>query len=230
MCRWAREELKRVAPPGTETASTTEYATDRAVKGIGSNVLSEKGRLTGIKAYTECIQRFALEGLLTWLLQQGDLGMLEETALENEFRSAAHRNNTVESAAVEDINTLYSNVESLSFPWESSSGTDSPLLVWRYQKALLRDEFLSNNDDVVKWVADLLETLIVLEKNYADKIYQCKKRDDKRGATTIPGYAISHIAAEADSVIKEAQKAAEDIETTATQLIATLKQNQRSRL
>lgn len=227
MCRWARNELRNVAPPNnTMVSPKTLYVTDRVVKGIGSNVLSEKGRLSGIKAYTECIHRFALEGLLTWLVRQHELGLLDdESVLEEEFRSVSQQH--VET--LEDISRLYEQVEWPIFPWEQSNN-NGPDRLWNYQKALLREEFLSNNDDVVKWIADLLETLIVLEKNHADKVYQCKKRDDKRGASTIPGYASSHTAAEIDGVVKEAQATVEEIEATATKLVVKLKQNHRSRL
>jgi hypothetical protein len=228
MCRWARNELRKVTPPNSTMVSPkTVYVTDRVVKGIGSNVLSEKGRLSGIKAYTECIHRFALEGLLNWLVRQNELGLLDdESVVEEEFRSVSQQH----ADTIEDISRLYEQVEWPTLPWEQSNSENDSDRLWNYQKALLRDEFLSNNDDVVNWIAGMLETLIVLEKNHADKIYQCKKRDDKRGASTIPGYASSHTAAKIDGVVKEAQATAIEVEATATTLVVKLKQNHRSRL
>jgi glycosyltransferase involved in cell wall biosynthesis len=63
MCRWARAALQK----GAEGSSKT--------RGIGSNGLSKRGRELGMRSYNDCIQRFALQGLLPWLLQLKETGM-----------------------------------------------------------------------------------------------------------------------------------------------------------
>jgi len=78
MCRWARKQLVNVATKG-ET-----YVAERAINGIGSNILNEKGRQSGIKTYTECIQKFALEGLMSWLVQQDQAGGIDEMCLHTD--------------------------------------------------------------------------------------------------------------------------------------------------
>lgn len=217
MCRWARNELKRAGEQRSES-SPLEFATDKIVKGIGSNILTEKARRTGIKAYTECIQRFALEGLLEWLTIKNKQGMLEKDILESEFSQ------DLEHEGMENVAALYDNVDWPSFPWECGLSC-----TWNYQKMLLREEF-QLNEDVSEWIAELLENFVSLQKGYTDMIYQCKKRDDKRGAKTIPGYTASHTPAEVDEVVEDAHKKYEEMEKRALEVIAKLKQNHRSKL
>jgi len=102
--------------------------------------------------------------------------------------------------------------------------------MWEYQKQLLLDEFPRNGSSTAEWVIELLQTLVVLEKAYAAKIFKSKKRDDQRGAATIPGYERSHIAAEIDPVIKQANQDAEEVKLAVENLTRKLKSSFRSKL
>jgi Domain of unknown function (DUF4954) len=211
MCNWARKQL--------QTADLKSiYVADNAIPGIGDNIVSEKGRLAGIKAYTECIQRFALDGLLLWMVAQE--GANTEQALKQEFLGSEPNVRHCES-----VDTLYEQVAWPLFPWEACSR------MWSFQKSLLQEEFPMNRDSSVTcWVSGALEILVTLENNYASNILKCKKRDDERGAKTVPGYAGCHTRAEEDPVVTEAMRRAREVEETVGRLVGTWKSNQRSKL
>ncbi|CAB9508577.1 expressed unknown protein [Seminavis robusta] len=214
MCHWARKQLLEAA------AGPTTFVTDRAIPGIGNNILSEKGRQTGIKVYTECIQRFALEGILFWMMQQ-DGGTITEQELKHEFSSVA-AGHTVES-----VDALYKQVTWPLLPWE----TKTPSELWSYQKSLLLDEFPPmDSDNIFAWIARLLTKMADLEKVHAASILKSKKRDDQRGAKTVPGYAGCHTAAEDDPVIKEANQRANEIQVQVERIMGSFKKHQRSKL
>jgi len=218
MCHWARKQLACVG--GTESPTLTKtYATDKAIPGIGSNILSEKGRLAGIQAYSDCIQKFALHGLLMWLSTQETL---VDASLEREFQAVPQV-----LAEFVNVDKLYNQVSWPEFPWQA---TMNERQMWEYQKQLLLDEFPRNGSSTAEWVIELLQTLVVLEKAYAAKIFKSKKRDDQRGAATIPGYERSHIAAEIDPVIKQANQDAEEVKLAVANLTRKLKSSFRSKL
>jgi len=52
---------------------------------------------------------------------------------------------------------------------------------------------------------------MALEDDHAKRVYKSKSRDDARGASTVPGYADVHIAAEKDSVVLAAKKEADGV-------------------
>lgn len=212
MCQWARKQLQSV-PQESKT-----YETDKAVAGIGSNVLSEKGRRSGIKAYTDCIQRFALGGLLEWCMQQS--GKMDSSALQREF-VGPEQTSTLSKAT----EATYKQVEWPLLPWETSISDQ----LWQFQKNILLEEFPLKGS-VNNWVSSLLQALVKLEKAYADKIYQCKQRDDQRGAKTVPGYAASHKAAEIDPVVTEAKARAKEVENLVGGFVNRISKTQRSRL
>lgn len=47
-------------------------------------------------------------------------------------------------------------------------------------------------------VMRLLERLVGLERDFANRVFKSKQREDSRGDGTLPGYKSSHISAEDD--------------------------------
>jgi hypothetical protein len=206
MCRWARAALQK----GADGTSKT--------RGIGSNGLSKRGRELGMRSYNDCIQRFALQGLLTWLLQLKETGMgfIDEKSIQREFSSS----NISQIPYVDP----FEKVDWPRFPWETTESE------WSHQRSLLLEEFPMSNIPTLTWVSQLLQKLIVLETDFAERIFKSKKRDDVRGADTIPGYAAAHVAAEKDPVILEARTLVIETEKAVRNITDKLSSNIRSKL
>ncbi|KAL3942366.1 MAG: hypothetical protein SGBAC_003432 [Bacillariaceae sp.] len=209
MCRWARNTLQQ---------SSGE---DENVPGVGANKLTERARSVGVKAYTECIQRYALHGLLNWILQGVENGgQNPKMMVQSEFlgKSIAYAQSPIDPLA---------NVDWPPMPWDMK-GVDE----WDYLKALLVEEFGVPSSDPMAWMKDVLERLVHLESDFARRIHKSKARDDSRGAKTIPGYANAHIVADADPVIIDSRKNADDVKSMVASILGQPRviQTQRSRL
>ena len=206
MCRWARAALQKGADGTTKT------------RGIGSNGLSKRGRDMGIRSYNDCIQRFALQGLLTWLLQlkENGMGFVDQKYIQREFS----RSNISRIPYIEP----FEQVDWPRFPWETTESE------WSYQRSLLLEEFPMANIPALTWVTKLLHKLIALESDFAERVFKSKKRDDVRGADTIPGYAAAHVAAEKDPVILEARTLVVETERAVLDITDKLSSNIRSKL
>ncbi|GKZ00412.1 hypothetical protein MPSEU_000994100 [Mayamaea pseudoterrestris] len=197
-CLWARQSLRNV--------DATVYIADRDVPGIGTARLTEKARLSGIKAYDECICRFALQGLLEFVEQHIEHGSrCLESIVAKEFASAA-------SLSINDT----TSVEWNTFPWQACQSKE-----WRVQKSVIVNEY-PNAGGWVKWTLRLLKLYATLEKSYAANVFECKYRDDIRGAEIIPGYANGHVAAQDDAVIKATRTSARAIEAKVARLYEKL--------
>jgi hypothetical protein len=187
MCVWARHSLKQ------------------GDNGTGSNTLSDRARTVGLNAYTDCIQRYALQGLLTWLCKQQD-AILSERLIQMEF-------DNIDSSHNKMIDPT-SKVEWPTIPWDTQK-TESE---WDYQKVLLVQEYPMEKT-FLQWLEVLLKHLIELETDYAKRIHKSKSKDDTRGASTIPGYAQSHLSADQDPVIVKAREAAEQVEAQVNSIL-----------
>jgi len=201
MCIQAREALDRA---GTESAAV--YKTDKQVVGIGACHLSEKGRVTGMKAYTQCIQLYALRGLLDRIVDSRQ--SLQQVALRLQHGLAVPAASG--SAGV-----------TMSVSWPPLPWDDDDSSLWSHQLAVLRAEFPVGHDSV-SWIVDLLQKLVVLQKDYSKRVCDCKARDDSRGAKTVPGYADSHIAAHDDPAVKAVQDETARITETVEKIVGTL--------
>jgi len=191
LCVAARAALQ------SASKNTKLHVSDKAIPGIGASVLTEKGRLAGIQAYTECIQLFALQGLYLLLLAHVPKGSIA-VALEQAFSNSSNCNNTVDNS---NSNNNQSPIEWPEFPWDTDQ---SPERFWQEQRTLLETEFPRHNVDTstADWARRLLSgTFLELERAWADRVYQCKRRDDARGRATVPGYEAAHVSAEDDPVI-----------------------------
>jgi Domain of unknown function (DUF4954) len=197
LCWRARQALLTSGKPNSSINKTTLYSSD-SIPGLGANVLTEKGRLIGIQAYTDCIQQFALQGLYTFLVnicircRKNSLSL--SNILLDEFRA-------IETPPVVPNETI----QWPTFPWDQST---TPTTVWDSQRGYLLSEFPWQPDkvDVVEWALDLLDRHVDVEQKYADRVYQCKHRDDVRGVATVPDYTATHVPAEDESVVLSVRK------------------------
>jgi len=207
-CLWARTALQTV--PQVRQS----YRGESDVRGIGSHTLTEKARQTGIRTYTDCIQRFCLQGLLVFLLdvQKRGIPMNNEEVVAKEFSSGRE---TAPTSYTPDTG----NVSWPIMPWNVDESD-----LWNYQRSLLLQEFPCPlaTTTIIVWTKELLHMLVALEEDYADRIYQSKHRDDTRGANTIPGYADSHVAAEYDPVILTARAVALQVKESVLTLLHEL--------
>jgi hypothetical protein len=206
MCRWARKALE---------AGANDSVT---VQGIGANKLTSRAREIGIRAYTDCIQRYALHGLLSWVLRVTETG---KGSLDMKYILYELLGTKAYMAPYVDPSE---KVEWPAFPWDRKD-----LNEWHYQRSLLLEEFPADSN-VSTWLEQLLRTLVTLEKDFARRIHKCKHRDDTRGAQTIPGYAQAHVAADKDLVIVESARMAEKVDSAVAEVLGKLSLNARSRL
>ena len=191
LCLAARAALQ-------SASGAANYLSDKALPGIGASELSEKGRLAGIQAYTECIQLFALQGLYSLLLPNVPNG----TVLDGLRRAFLNSNSTPSKASNDE--TTSSTVRWPAFPWDEDQ---SPEAFWNEQRAILLTEFPRGGavvgQNITDWARDLLKRFLQLERTFAERVYVCKHRDDVRGRATIPNYSAAHILADQDSVIAD---------------------------
>ncbi|GAX23354.1 hypothetical protein FisN_15Lh069 [Fistulifera solaris] len=189
LCWHARQALLSPASSGSIYSETE-------IPGLGANRLSEKGRLAGVEAYTNCIQMFALRGLWRFLVDSG-LRRNGTNLWELELASSI--------MPPELVNT--SNVEWPPCPWETTVDD------WTIQRFFLQTEFPL--DDLIsenEWLENHLRTLIQLEQDYAHRVYQSKRRDDQRGVQIVPGYKQAHDRAEDDAAIADVKAYAIQVE------------------
>jgi hypothetical protein len=184
MCVRARNALQSV---GIQAAV---YKTDKMVDGIGKNHLTENARIAGIQSYSDCIQLYVLRGLLERI--GSERRSLQQLALNLE------RDVTVAAPSLSAFlnNVVARNASWPPFPWEEDDGA-----LWSHQLSILLAEFPVGSD-VLCWMTELLQKLVLRQNEYAERVYDCKKRDDIRGTKIIPGYDGSHVAAENDPVIE----------------------------
>lgn len=200
MCRWARNAL-------------LEATGGSKVQGVGANKLSDRARESGIRAYNECIQRYVLHGLLSWILENRSF---DENVIHYELLGKKSRRLPSQDPSL--------TVEWPVFPWDTNRQEE-----WDYQRSLLLDEFPVNSN-ISAWLEKLLKMLVILEFDFTRRIHRSKSRDDSRGAQTIPGYQESHVPADKDPVIIESRREAEKIEQLVSEVLKKTSLHTRSRL
>jgi Domain of unknown function (DUF4954) len=214
---------------------------------------SGKTRQKGIQAYTECIQRHLLQGLLSFLLQKlttlngavvvtGAGGAIPdapifnqsiknvETLLAHEFSKVVSNKKHCSANNNAHADTTRSPTQWPQTPWNES---DSSSCEWIHQRRLLVDEFPRPKSSTwTFWVGNtLLPKLIPLENEYAERVFQSKARDDVRGKTIIPGYEKSHEPAAQDPVIVHVRKMALETTDKVNMILQQLQQHEnKSRL
>lgn len=206
----ARDRLVHAGQQQTagEGAKKAVFKTDRAIPGLGANQLTEKGRMIGIKAYTDAIQRYALRGLLDRLvkLASSEKGLSMDDALR-------HVGLDGKLPAAVDATPSKPVVDWTVLPWNEASHADADAL-WAHQHATLLRELPSivgGGGSGASVLSELLQKCTALEDDHAKRVYKSKSRDDSRGAATVPGYKDVHIAAEKDSVVLAAKKEADEV-------------------
>jgi Domain of unknown function (DUF4954) len=196
LCYMARQQLL------TDVASVSQddqtVYTDRTISGIGANQLTEKGRLIGVQAYSELIQRFSLRGLYAFLVGACEICDASKVLL----RDIIHRDLLVEDETNASDTNVSTSATWPTFPWNTINDSSS----WKSQRYYLLIEFpISSTETIQDWMTDLLKKLLILEIAYTDRVCLCKKRDDIRGAATIPGYEETHTLVKEDAVVLSVQ-------------------------
>lgn len=202
MCIQARTSLERAG-----TSPVPIYKTDKQVNGIGACHMTEKGRMTGIKAYTQCVQLYALRGLLDRMVESRQSSPQFMLSVQHDIIGQA--SNSLSFRASQRVSWP-------GLPWDEDSNS-----LWNHQLSVLLAEF-PLEPDITTWLLNLLERLVVLQKDYAKRVRDCKARDDVRGAKTIPGYATSHVAADNDPAVKEICDETSRIEASVEKIVALL--------
>jgi hypothetical protein len=206
--------------------------------GMGNNIVTERGRNVGIKAYTQCIQRYVLQGLYTWVMETMNhpsfTGNMVQ-ALECEFGNKNNNNNNNNNDnSNSDILTDFVSPCWPTFPWDPNELSRKE---WEYQRHVLLEEFPmdddtttttttttttknnNNNNSMVHWLKELLEKYVQLEQDFASRVAKSKARDDEKGAATIPGYADSHVSSNNDPIVRQVQARAKEIDDTVKTLL-----------
>ena len=193
-CYMAREQLWNVA---TTTNDEMAYSVND-VPGVGANQMTEKGRRIGVDAYSELIQQFALQGLYLCLVEMMSREMFDTSQLLELLTAEFLCSGASMQTDFDDLTT----VEWTSFPWDDSDTSS----LWQSQRFLLLREFpLPDNENILEWIKNLLGTHIALETAFSERVRQCKQRDDRRGAVTIPGYEETHVLVDKDAVVISVQ-------------------------
>mmetsp|Transcript_9193 Transcript_9193/g.17902 ORF Transcript_9193/g.17902 Transcript_9193/m.17902 type:complete len:437 (+) Transcript_9193:127-1437(+) len=228
-CRVARNRLMASLPTKNHKCTPLQ-----SVSGIGECQLTERSRDGGIKAYNNCIQLYSLQGFLTWLSKNEALlgSSNSETdvsisRIREEFRTTHGAGPTQNSSVV---------IDWPPFPWDVDNNIDSgneQKQEWEYQRKILMEEFPIHRDEnldddaelllVLPWIRNLLNTLVDLEKDFAERVAKSKRRDDTRGAAIIPGYTEFHVAAESDPVIADVREKAKTTEQLVQKLLNKIK-------
>eukprot|EP00605_Chrysophyceae_sp_TOSAG23-4_P001213 GSChrysophyteH1.ASY1.ANO1.1322.1 assembled CDS len=161
----------------------------------------------GIKAYDDIIKRYCLHGLLVlhqmdpkmretvnvWLRNNSDLVKLrDEYTIENRYLSLSPNIQTFRETG---SSGFLADIASLD--QEDADNANEPILFPSYalttglpnlchQWAVLLDEYVQELEPCV----GLLKSLPALERKFSDAVFESKLRDDDRGVSTIPNYAL----------------------------------------
>ncbi|EJK45892.1 hypothetical protein THAOC_35470, partial [Thalassiosira oceanica] len=194
------------------------FKTDRAVDGLGSNQLVEKGRTIGIRAYTDAVQRYALRGMLERIAAATATDKGASSSIEQALVGLGLGNLMATGASVPSSSTTKAGSSASSkvdwpvLPWNEPGHADDDAL-WAHQRTTILNELPSIVDDSDGGVAlvQLLDRCAALEDDHAERVHKSKSRDDARGAKTVPGYAAVHISAGEDKVVLAARGEADEV-------------------
>uniref|UniRef100_A0A7S3QA94 DUF4954 domain-containing protein n=1 Tax=Chaetoceros debilis TaxID=122233 RepID=A0A7S3QA94_9STRA len=188
---------------------------------VGQNYVSSRGVSVGINAYTNMIHRYALSGLLAFLQE-----CLEKGIGDAELGSSFYRTLVVS----QQKRKIITNTKKISWPclpWEEEThGCRLKLL--QHKIKVLAAELPSIIDiglslsSASRICIACLQRLSNLEGEHAKQVLRSKARDDKRGISTIPGYANFHVRAEDDPVVKLANADAVEVISDCDKIIALL--------
>ena len=211
-----------------EKVTTKICYTHKSIYRLGQNYVTDDGRKRGISAYTNAIQLYALRGLLQKVetaLEMCHKSFGDEVApheLERRLEGiiSLHRNENCRPRHSFDDIVLWP-----SLPWDESSERH---VVWNHQRTILKLEIpalLSADEAKLSHsllVLRLLERLVGLEKDLANRVLKSKRRDDERGDNTIPGYKYVHTRAEDDAVVRSAVEESHRVESSVAEIRVAL--------
>jgi hypothetical protein len=177
-----KEARKRLSAVGPEDATIkkpdgTPVFTDKVVKGIGKNYMTDKSRVKAISTYTFYVRYYALRGLYQRL-----------TGAKNVSVSNLDSDLKIRSDPAEFVK--YQQGCNDPFPHEADADEQ-----WTHQVSVLQDEFPGAS------VADLLKELLLAQAQVAKDTEGSKSRDDKRGNATIPDYSFTHKSAAGEPIV-----------------------------
>lgn len=203
------------------TTATTIY-TEKDMIQLGKNYMTVRGLNIGIDAYSNLIQRYALEGLLEMFEDGTSVGVVEKS-----FRDAVSGF------------TVGNNSDEVSWPvlpWEEESlHIPSKLLEHKlHMLSLEMSSIVDHKDDksipFAETCKKCFKKLIQLELHHSKQVFKSKQRDDKRGQQTVPGYIDYHVLAENDPVVLLAQRRTKEVISKCNDLILQLSSEMTSRL
>lgn len=199
-----------------------EGAEHKSLLIIGQNYVSSRGLSVGIKAYTNMIHRYALGGLLAFLQE-----CLENGIVEAELGTSFYRTILVSQ---QNRKTSKGGTKKISWPclpWEEDSH-GSRLKLLQHKMEVLAAELPSIVDTELTISSashvciTCLQKLSKLEGEHAKQVLRSKARDDNRGVKTIPGYTNSHVHAKDDPIVKLAEADAVKVVSNCDKIIALL--------
>ena len=200
---------------------------------LGKLVLSSKALTTGITSYTECIQLYALQGFLDWIMRNEKTAYSLVGLVQDEL-FGQHNSSNNSNGSGDNVPTTTTTTNT-AIPLDLTKVAWAPLpwgrkqSVWDHQRFVLTTEFpVPDSDQAIGWIKDLLQKLVEMEKAYANRVLECKRRDDVRGTNTIPGYSASHVAAEDDAVVQSVRAKAGEVEKAVVFILEQLPEQRSS--
>lgn len=192
MCQ-AREELVRATP--------ALFHTDKDVRGIGKNIMTEASRVEAIKVYSYFMVYYAVRGF--WeSIQQGTNWRLLLTSIKN----APRYYTKLDKHFLATETGVYTKLHQKRMDGDE----------WELQSTILRVDapnvidFEYDTYSEQALVTKLLRWLSAASRSLVDKAFVSKQKDNKRGALIIPGYNDAHGSTlESDTVLSAALKESE---------------------
>jgi hypothetical protein len=205
------------------TAATTTFFTEKDMIQLGKNYMTTRGLNVGIDAYTNMIQRYALEGLFEQFNGGASFDAIEQAYLN----AATAAGGFSAEPKAEEIEIAWPIL-----PWEEESHNSASKLLEHKLQVLsleLSSIVIVNHADPSKIKMPFAEVcikcfkkFIEIESHHAKQVLRSKQRDDKRGRQTIPGYADSHVQAEHDPVVLLAQRRSKEVVSKCNDFILQL--------
>ena len=205
------------------TAATTTFFTEKDMIQLGKNYMTTRGLNVGIDAYTNMIQRYALEGLFEQFNGGASFDAIEQAYLN----AATAAGGFSAEPKAEEIEIAWPIL-----PWEEESHNSASKLLEHKLQVLsleLSSIVIVDHADPSKIKMPFAEVcikcfkkFIEIESHHAKQVLRSKQRDDKRGRQTIPGYADSHVQAEHDPVVLLAQRRSKEVVSKCNDFILQL--------
>ena len=173
----ARDRLKCCASSSDPSPKYTE----RDVEGLGKCYLTEKDRIKGVDAYNLQIKQYLFRGLLLFY------DRILQLASRRESRPSTNPKNTCADEKKKFFQPLLDDLYLFIDNDDNGISADTTNDDILYILSLLKQEFEIEDEKVINlaYVRKCFGSMLLLEKNYLDKIVECRKRDEVPYAYTI---------------------------------------------